>query len=204
MIGSDIKNIVFDMGRVLLDYDPVLVARYLGASEEESALIKKHLFGSEEWILLDKGTITEEEALERIHNRLPNERMKKLAKECLSCWHEYNISPKPGMEAVVRDLKAKGYRMYICSNASLRFRTFQNEIPGFSMMEGALVSAEEKLLKPDPAIYRRLFEKFQIRPEESFFIDDLQENIDGAKACGMAGYCFADGDVVKLRKELGI
>ena len=108
------------------------------------------------------------------------------------------------MGAVVRDLKAKGYRMYICSNASLRFRTFQNEIPGFSMMEGALVSAEEKLLKPDPAIYRRLFEKFQIRPEESFFIDDLQENIDGAKACGMAGYCFADGDVVKLRKELGI
>ena len=204
MIGSNIKNIVFDMGRVLLDYDPVLVARHMGASEEESALIKKHLFGSEEWILLDKGTITEEEALERIQERLPNERMRKLAKECLSCWHEYNISSKPGMEAVVRDLKAKGYRMYICSNASLRFRTFQNEIPGFSMMEGALVSAEEKLLKPDPAIYRRLFEKFQIRPEESFFIDDLQENIDGAKACGMAGYCFADGDVVKLRKELGI
>ena len=192
------------MGRVLLDYDPVLVARHMGASEEESALIKKHLFGSEEWILLDKGMITEEEALERIQNRLPNERMRKLAKECLSCWHEYNISPKLGMGAVVRDLKAKGYRMYICSNASLRFRTFQNEIPGFSMMEGALVSAEEKLLKPDPAIYRRLFEKFQIRPEESFFIDDLQENIDGAKACGMAGYCFADGDVVKLRKELGI
>ena len=130
--------------------------------------------------------------------------MRKLAKECLDCWHEYNISPKPGMEKVVRDLKAKGYRMYVCSNASLRFRVFQNEIPGFSLMEGALVSAEEKLLKPDPAIYRRLFEKFDIRPEESFFIDDIQENIDGAKACGMDGYCFADGDVEKLREELGI
>ena len=127
--------------------------------------------------LLDKGTITEEEAIRRIQDRLPNERLRKLAKECLDCWHEYNISPKPGMEKVVRDLKAKGYRMYVCSNASLRFRVFQNEIPGFSLMEGALVSAEEKLLKPDPAIYRRLFERFDIRPEESFFIDDIQENI---------------------------
>ena len=87
------KNIVFDMGRVLLDYDPALVARHAGASEEETALIKKYLFGSEEWILLDKGTITEEEAIRRIQDRLPNERLRKLAKECLDCWHEYNISP---------------------------------------------------------------------------------------------------------------
>lgn len=108
MIGSNIKNIVFDMGRVLLDYDPALVARHAGASEEETALIKKYLFGSEEWILLDKGTITEEEAIRRIQDRLPNERLRKLAKECLDCWHEYNISPRPGMEKVVRDLKAKG------------------------------------------------------------------------------------------------
>ena len=86
------------MGRVLLDYDPALVARHAGASEEETALIKKYLFGSEEWILLDKGTITEEEAIRRIQDRLPNERLRKLAKECLDCWHEYNISPKPGMD----------------------------------------------------------------------------------------------------------
>ena len=66
------------------------------------------------------------------------------------------------------------------------------------------MSAEEKLLKPDPAIYRRLFERFDIRPEESFFIDDIQENIDGAKACGMDGYCFADGDVESSERSLGL
>ena len=57
-------------------------------------------------------------------------------------------------------------------------------------------------IKPEPAIYRRLFEKFGIRPEESFFIDDVQANIDGARACGMDGYCFADGDVGWLKKRL--
>ena len=62
--------------------------------------------------------------------------------------------------------------------------------------------SEEKLLKPQKEIYERLFEKFNIKPEESYFIDDLQLNIDGAAACGMKGYCFADGNVEKLQKAL--
>ena len=62
--------------------------------------------------------------------------------------------------------------------------------------------SEEKLLKPQKEIYERLFEKFNIKPEECYFIDDLQLNIDGAAACGMKGYCFADGNVEKLQKAL--
>ena len=85
-----------------------------------------------EWILLDKGTITEAEALSRVQDRLPTERMKKLAKECLSCWHEYNISPKPGMEEAVRDLKEKGYRMYICSNVSDVYKRQGNQKEPFN------------------------------------------------------------------------
>lgn len=204
MIGANIKNIVFDMGKVLLDYDPMGSAKHFTDRPEELSLLRTNLFESEEWTLLDRGTITEEEAMERVKGRLADERMKRLADESMKYWHRYNISPKPGMEEVVRDLKAKGYRTYICSNASHRFRVFQDEIPGFSLMDGALVSAEEKLLKPERAIYERLFEKFSIRPEESFFIDDLEANIQGARACGMDGYCFADGDVKRLRGVLGI
>ena len=65
--------------------------------------------------------------------------------------------------------------------------------------DGTLVSAEEKLAKPNPAIYERLFEKFHLKAEECFFIDDRQDNIDSAKGCGMDGYCFADGNVERLR-----
>ena len=79
---------------------------------------------------------------------------------------------------------------------------FEKEIPRIEYSDGVLVSAEEKMLKPEPEIFRRLFEKFSILPEESFFIDDIQANIDGAAACGMKGYCFADGDVEKLREYL--
>ena len=81
----------------------------------------------------------------------------------------------------------------------MRLRVFEQEIPGIEYFDGTLVSAEEKLAKPNPAIYERLFEKFHLKAEECFFIDDRQDNIDSAKGCGMDGYCFADGNVEGLR-----
>lgn len=197
-----IKNIVFDMGRVLLDYDPVRVCYEYTGDEADVEAMREALFSSPEWILLDRGDITEEAAMEIVRERLPDERLKKMADDCMAHWHEYNICPKEGMYDVVRELKEAGYRIYLCSNASLRLRVYEHRIPGIGYFDGTLVSAEEHCIKPEPAIYRRLFEKFDIRPEESFFIDDVQANIDGARACGMDGYCFADGDVGRLKKRL--
>lgn len=196
------KNIVFDMGRVLLDYEPAKVCFEYTDRAEDVELIAKALFFSPEWILLDKGEISEADAMEIVKRRLPDDRLKRIAELSMAHWHEYNISPKPGMEELVKELKDKGHRIYLCSNASLRLRVYENRIPGSQYFDGTLVSAEERLLKPDAAIYQRLFEKFSIKPEESFFIDDLRENIEGARTVGMDGYCFADGDVGKLRERL--
>lgn len=197
-----IKNIVFDMGHVLLDYDPIRVCWEFTDQESDVNWMKKELFFSEEWLLLDEGAITEAEAMSRIRNRLPDQRLKDLADQCMAHWHEYNITPKPGMGHLVQELKEQGLRIYLCSNVSLRLRVFEDQLPGIQYFDGILISAEEHLLKPDPAIFQRLFEKFSIRPEESYFIDDLKENVESAKRCGMDGYCFSDGDVEKLRKEL--
>lgn len=197
-----IKNIVFDMGKVLLDYDPVKVCRQFTDREEDIALIGKELFFSEEWVMLDRGDITEEEAIKRVQSRLPDERLRTLAAESLAHWYEYNISPKPGMRELVTALKERGCRIYLCSNASLRLREFQDQIPGIEYFDGILVSAEERVLKPEPEIFEKLFERYSLRPEESFFIDDLEANIEGARRCGMDGYCFADGDVERLKQYL--
>lgn len=197
-----IKNIVFDMGMVLLVYDPVRVCRQYTDSEADVEAIRAALFESPEWKLLDRGDITEEKAMETVRRRLPDDRLREMASQCMIHWHEYNIWPKEGMEELIRSLKERGYRIYLCSNASLRLRVYEHQIPGIQYFDGTLVSAEEHCLKPEPQIYRRLFEKFSIRPEESFFIDDMQANIEGARACGMDGYCFADGDVKRLRERL--
>lgn len=194
-----IKNIVFDMGMVLLNYEPLAVCYAYTKQAEEIALLGKELFFSEEWILLDRGVITEEEALNRVQLRLPNERLRWLAKECLAHWHEYNLRPDPAMEELVRSLKEAGYRIYLLSNASHRLRVYETRIPGYSYFDGMVVSAEEQLLKPEPEIYERLFARYGLRPEECFFIDDKPENVEGGKACGMDGYCFADGNLDRLR-----
>ena len=113
------------------------------------------------------------------------------------------MKPIKAMIPVIQDLKARGFRLYICSNASLRLpMCYQELLPEVDSFDGILFSAEEKLLKPQKEIYERLFEKFNLKPEESYFIDDLQLNIDGAAACGMKGYCFADRNVEKLQKAL--
>lgn len=198
-----IKNIVFDMGKVLVNYEADRVCRHFMNDPMEIKEVTTTIFLSPEWILLDMGVIEEKDAMERMINRLTDNHAKEMAKLCMSHWHEYNMWPIEGMGDVVKALKEKGYKIYLCSNASVRLLTcYQDVIPGIQFFDGILFSAEEKLLKPQKEIYERLFVKFGIKPEESFFVDDLQMNIDGAKACGMDGYCFADGNVERLKEKL--
>ena len=152
-----IRNIVFDMGMVLLEYDPVKVCWEYTDNPEDVEWMRRELFDSKEWSLLDEGTLTDAQALERVQKRLPNEHLRWLAKESLEHWHEYNIWAKPGMGELVKELKEKGFGIYLCSNCSVRLRVFEHEIPGIEYFDGTLVSAEEKLAKPNPAIYERLF-----------------------------------------------
>ena len=75
-------------------------------------------------------------------------------------------------------------------------------IPAIDCFDGILFSSQEKCIKPEKEIFERLLEKFALKPSECFFIDDIEENIQGARACGMDGYCFADQDVEKLKNVL--
>lgn len=197
-----IRNIVFDMGKVLVEYDAMRVCRHHIEDAADREAVCTAVFVSPEWMLLDMGVIPEEQAMKQICGRLP-ERLHEAAHLCMRDWHKYCMSAVEEMEPVVRELKRRGFGIYLCSNASLRLpQCYRDVIPAIDCFDGVLFSAEEKLLKPQKEIYERLFEKFDLKPEECFFIDDLQLNIDGAKACGMDGYCFADRDVEKLKKVL--
>ena len=134
--------------------------------------------------------------------RLP-ERLQEAAKQCFAHWPEYCMWKIDAMETLVRELRAKGYGLYICSNASIRLPSVcMDVIPAAECFDGMLFSAEIKYLKPQKEMYEHLFRRFGLKPEECYFIDDLPMNIEGAKACGMDGHCFADGSVENLRKDL--
>lgn len=197
-----IKNIVFDMGMVLIDFAPIKVCQKFTGNAQDAAAVANALFDSQEWFLVDMGAITEDALLSAAQKRLDTEAQKEAASQCLRHWHDYALTPKSGMAQVVKMVKDKGCGVYLLSNTSTRVHAFKHIIPGIELFDGTVISVEEKCGKPDREIYERLFKKYALIPEECFFIDDVQANIDGAKSCGMAGYCFADGDVERLKQVL--
>ena len=105
------------------------------------------------------------------------------------------------MADLARELKALGYPLYLLSNAGTNQKDYWPLIPGSECFDGRLISADVRLLKPEPEIYRLLYETFSLKPEECFFIDDAPGNIEGAFETGMPGFVFR-GDVGKLRAAL--
>ena len=111
------------------------------------------------------------------------------------------IVPVEGMLELLQALKAKGYRLYLLSNAATRQPIYWARAEASKLMDGALISAEVKLLKPDPQIYRTFLRKFALRPEECVFIDDTPINVEGALYENMAGIVF-NMDVAALAESL--
>ncbi len=194
-----IRNIIFDMGQVLKHYDPDLcIAPYI-TDKEDAALIRSACFASAEWIELDRGTISYEEAISRWKSRLP-ERLHGKVDEIIANWHLY-MTDIPETNEIVRTLYQKGYAIYLLSNVSIRFEKIREFFPALALMRGIVTSAAEKLLKPDPRIYRILLERYGLTPDECVFIDDAPANVSGAEAVGMRGIRF-DMDAKKLISDL--
>lgn len=203
MEWRNVKNIVFDMGNVLVRYDSDRVCRHFIENEEERERVRTSVFVSPEWLMLDMGVISDEDALKKMQARLKSDHEKEMAALCMAHWHEYCMWANPGAAEFVKELKDQGYRIYLCSNASVRLLDcYRQVIPGIEYFDGVLFSAEVKCMKPQKEMYEHLFRRFDLKPEECFFVDDLQLNIEGAKMCGMDGHCFADGDWERLRERI--
>ena len=194
-----IRNILFDMGNVLIRFDRKLFLDRLDVSEADKETLLREVFANVEWAQMDRGTKTEETALESMRKRLP-ERLHAAAEILTLHWDEPMI-PIEGMYELVEELKVKGYGIYLLSNASYRQHDYWPRIPASKFFDGKLISADVHVVKPQPEIYKLCLEKFGLKAEESFFIDDVAANIEGAMNCGLSGAVFF-ADVPRLRKEL--
>ena len=191
-----IRNILFDMGNVLIYFDRNLFMDRLGVSEEDKKLLMREVFLSVEWVRMDRGSMVEADAVASCCKRLP-ERLHEAAEKLIAMW-DRPILPIPGMYELIEELKEKGYGIYLLSNCSIPLRQNVHRIPGIEVFDGVLVSSEHRLLKPQHEIFEKFFETFRLEPSECFFIDDAVTNIEGALECGMTGFVFR-GDVRELR-----
>lgn len=196
-----IRNLVFDMGNVLIHYIPQVFMDRLGVPAEDQPLLAREVFGSVEWIRMDRGTLGQEEAVAAMEARLPRRLWEYARRLVLGWWLDGPLMPVEGMAVLLEELKGLGYGLYLLSNATVRQPEYFPGIPGSQFFDGAVISAHWKVLKPEREIYEILFREYGLEPSECFFVDDLNINVEGALCAGMDGYIF-DGDVGRLRQAL--
>ena len=191
-----IKNIVFDMGNVLLRFDPAYYLR--DYPEKDREVLNREIYQSPDWLALDRGELTEPELIRLVESRLPAHLVKEAEK--LIRWYELTLLVD-GMEELVHDLYRKNYPIYLLSNTSLAFHNFRTVLNVLQYFSGEFISADYGILKPDERIYHIFCEQFGLLPEECLFIDDSHTNIESAIRVGFHGIVF-DGSTENLRRQL--
>jgi len=193
-----IRNLIFDMGNVLIVYEPELFIRRRGFEGEEARLLMEAVFLSEEWRRIDEGTITEEEMIGGLREKLPP-RLADAAADMILHWEEPR-SEIPGMYGLIRDLHEKGLHVFLLSNTAPRQRLYWPSLSFSRFFEGTMISAEEHQLKPGTAIFHTFLSRFGLAPSECLFIDDSEANVRAAESVGMQGVVFRGAE--NLREEL--
>ena len=194
-----LKQLILDMGNVLLDYDPEYALSRFCTGDAERDAIRRELFEGPAWIEGDLGLITNEQRYERTCPRIPAAYHPALAR-CVDRWDECMV-PLPGAREFLDRQRERGLGLYVLSNACSRFyRYFPKHYPlsGFS---GVVVSSDLRMVKPDVRIYRYLLDRFRLDPTECLFVDDRPENVSAGETAGIPGYRF-DGDFDRLDRVI--
>ena len=191
---------VFDVGNVLYGWDPdSFLVRQIADDHARLRFIEDVDLWS--WHDSLDGGRPFDEASAELSEKFP------AYAELISAWGERfgeTISdPVPGVHAIVEELDARGVPLFGITNFSADFWTpfHARERAFFGRFRDIVVSGEEKLLKPDPAIYYLALRRFGLRPEQALFIDDREINVEGALAVGMHAHLFVGAEDLRARLE---
>ena len=195
-----IKNIVFDLGNVLISFRPAEFLEKKKYPENIITSILSDIFESNEWTLLDKGEISTQEAIDVISIK------SSLRKDEIT--HIFNLRsevmfPLTGNVRLLPELKKQGFMLYFLSNFPFDlFQEIKSKYSFFKYFDGGIISSEVKLAKPDSRIYRHFLDEYSLIAGECLFIDDLEINVNAAQLIGMKG--IATNGSTNISKEMEI
>lgn len=192
------------MGNVLLCYDAnAILGKYLD-KQEDIDTFRRVLMGSFEWQEYDRGTMDKYDFIPVIET-MPSH-LQTLAKKIVldQCFAEKEMPPFPQTEKLVKQLREKGYGLYLLSNAGQDFYHYSKFKPALQFFDFCFVSSDYKLLKPEPAIYEKFFAVTGLDRSECVFIDDVPANVQGSIQAGMDAICFTPSrqDIAELYAAL--
>lgn len=202
---GDVKNIIFDVGQVLVSYDWEGYLKSFHFPAEEEKLIAEKVFKSQTWNERDKGLLPEEEYLKKFIAALPAE-YEEDVKEVIA-QSEKSVGIKDYAKTWTSYLKSQDYHLYVLSNYSqfMLDHTRENKMPFLENMDGVVFSCEVKEIKPEPEIYKLLLSRYGLKAEESVFLDDREENCEAARKLGIKAIQFHDlKQAAKELEKLGV
>ena len=186
--GHPIRNIVFDLGKVLLQYDWESYLRSFSFDEKTYEIIADAIFRNPDWETGDAGTVTPEEWEELFVENAPD--YESDIRRVFSGIRK-TISPMLYTEEWIHYFRQRGLSLYFLSNYSEKLHQDTLEHMSFlNDFDGGVFSYEVKCIKPDLRIYQILLERFRLEPSETLFFDDRPENIEAAKKLGIHGVVF--------------
>lgn len=198
-----LKNFIFDFGEVLVKFDTKYMTEQFIENPDDVKLVEEVVFDRLYWDKLDEGRITDEEVKAGIRSRLP----KNLSDDaCLvyDNWYK-NLPFIDGMRGILNEIKQSGGRLYLLSNISVGFAENYSTVPEIKevldVFDGLVFSGKLGITKPGKEIFNYVLEKYNLKAEESVFIDDRKVNVEGAQRVGINTFLF-EGCVDKLKAEI--
>lgn len=185
-----IKNVIFDIGNVLVDFKWRELMEELGLPKALQPEFEKTVFGSHWWGELDHGVLEESEVLEKLR-----EDNKGHLDEFNLIWDNRDklVKPYPYAVSWIENLKKCGFKVYLLSNYPRDLFSLHTEcgcFPFLDKVDGKVVSGFVKMIKPNADIYEHLMKEYGLKASDCVFIDDRAENIEAARALGMKGIVF--------------
>jgi 2-haloacid dehalogenase len=203
-MSAKIETIIFDLGGVLIDWNPRYLYRKILKDEDQVSWFLENICTSEWNDQQDAGRSFEEATKDLIAKHPEWE-------EAITAWYgrwqETITGSIPGTVELLKKIKqSNGYRLYALTNWSAE--TFPWALDNFEFLhwfEGILVSGQEKTRKPFPEFYQLLFDRYSIDPSRALFIDDNIKNIEGARALGLPSIHFQNPEQLKSAlTQLGV
>ena len=194
-----IRNIIFDIGNVLVDFCWMDHILRFGYGQETAVRIGRAMMQSPQWAEIDRGVWTMDELLDHFIANDPG-----IEQEIRTVFSDLGtiVREREGSISWIRSLKEAGYRVYYLSNFSRRVETeAAGELTFLREMDGGILSYQEQLIKPDRAVYELLMERYGLSAEESVFLDDTRENVEAAIELGMRGILVESQEQAKYRLQ---
>jgi putative hydrolase of the HAD superfamily len=185
-----IKQVIFDLGRVLLKWEPELLAQRLSEEHSDFDYNVWTITQEPSWLDFDMGLIRTPELVARYENKFSRASLELFMKKV-----PHILTPQPEGLRLLEATNERGLKKYVLSNMSHDF--YEHLIASYPFLgefDGSVYSCHYNLAKPDTELFRMILDKFGLVPSETLFVDDMPYNVEAARSLGMEALVFTKDD----------